>query len=239
MNNRSLLLSFQGTARRKKKVVHRTATTDDKKLQSSLKKLAVNNIPGIEEVRYSSLEYFDLWYYNWTSCFCLGIIYIEPYSVQIFCCHYHLYYFVCCWWKHLQIKIIWIYHYVLAVFAGWMSKCKVWVWQETKGINVITVTIEVCICIYTTHKMLGASIKNGWSFQLHTNSVLVFTEKIAMNSCWIVHVCCWVSIPFSWDSLTVCRVMKRNCKMSKKCFNLNTLHVQQLSLCAKFTFVAL
>nr|AIU94782.1 hypothetical protein [Phragmatopoma lapidosa] len=40
----------KGTARRKKKVVHRTATTDDKKLQSSLKKLGVNNIPGIEEV---------------------------------------------------------------------------------------------------------------------------------------------------------------------------------------------
>merc|ERR1712025_511057 len=40
----------KGTARRKKKVVHRTATTDDKKLQTSLKKLAVNNIPGIEEV---------------------------------------------------------------------------------------------------------------------------------------------------------------------------------------------
>merc|ERR1712029_1070899 len=40
----------KGTARRKKKFVHRTATTDDKKLQSSLKKLAVNNIPGIEEV---------------------------------------------------------------------------------------------------------------------------------------------------------------------------------------------
>merc|ERR1712090_112489 len=39
-----------GTARRKKKVIHRTATTDDKKLQSSLKKLSVNNIPGIEEV---------------------------------------------------------------------------------------------------------------------------------------------------------------------------------------------
>ncbi|KAM5268146.1 transcription factor BTF3 homolog 4 isoform 2-T2 [Hipposideros larvatus] len=39
-----------GTARRKKKVVHRTATADDKKLQSSLKKLAVNNIAGIEEV---------------------------------------------------------------------------------------------------------------------------------------------------------------------------------------------
>ena len=33
----------KGTARRKKKVVHRTATTDDKKLQSSLKKLSVSN----------------------------------------------------------------------------------------------------------------------------------------------------------------------------------------------------
>ncbi|XP_013784202.1 transcription factor BTF3 homolog 4-like [Limulus polyphemus] len=40
----------KGTARRKKKVVHRTSTTDDKKLQTSLKKLSVNNIPGIEEV---------------------------------------------------------------------------------------------------------------------------------------------------------------------------------------------
>jgi len=40
----------KGTARRKKKVVHRNASTDDKKLQSSLKKLNVNAIPGIEEV---------------------------------------------------------------------------------------------------------------------------------------------------------------------------------------------
>lgn len=40
----------KGTARRKKKVIHRSNTTDDKKLQSSLKKLGVNNIPGIEEV---------------------------------------------------------------------------------------------------------------------------------------------------------------------------------------------
>uniref|UniRef100_A0A8D2KHQ4 Transcription factor BTF3 n=1 Tax=Urocitellus parryii TaxID=9999 RepID=A0A8D2KHQ4_UROPR len=41
-----------GTARRKKKVVHRTATADDKKFQFSLKKLGlgVNNISGIEEV---------------------------------------------------------------------------------------------------------------------------------------------------------------------------------------------
>eukprot|EP00051_Salpingoeca_urceolata_P026410 m.477205 g.477205 ORF g.477205 m.477205 type:complete len:160 (-) comp20775_c0_seq1:70-549(-) len=40
----------KGTPRRKKKVVHRTATTDDKKLQNTLKKLSVNNIPGVEEV---------------------------------------------------------------------------------------------------------------------------------------------------------------------------------------------
>uniref|UniRef100_A0A3Q3BL83 Transcription factor BTF3 n=1 Tax=Kryptolebias marmoratus TaxID=37003 RepID=A0A3Q3BL83_KRYMA len=40
----------KGTARRKKKVVHKTATADDKKLQGSLKKLSVNNIAGIEEV---------------------------------------------------------------------------------------------------------------------------------------------------------------------------------------------
>lgn len=40
----------KGTPRRKKKVVHSTPATDDKKLQSSLKKLSVNIIPGIEEV---------------------------------------------------------------------------------------------------------------------------------------------------------------------------------------------
>lgn len=39
----------KGTQRRKKKVVHKT-NTDDKKLQNSLKKMAVNAIPGIEEV---------------------------------------------------------------------------------------------------------------------------------------------------------------------------------------------
>lgn len=39
----------KGTQRRKKKIVHKT-NTDDKKLQNSLKKLAVNPIPGIEEV---------------------------------------------------------------------------------------------------------------------------------------------------------------------------------------------
>lgn len=48
--NESPQMSQQGSARRKKKVVHRTATADDKKLQFSLKKLGVNNISGIEEV---------------------------------------------------------------------------------------------------------------------------------------------------------------------------------------------
>jgi len=40
----------KGTPRRKKKVIHRTATTDEKKLQNTLKKHSVNVIPGIEEV---------------------------------------------------------------------------------------------------------------------------------------------------------------------------------------------
>merc|ERR1711931_54290 len=43
-------LGGKGTARRKKKVVHKTTATDDKKLQSSLKNLSVNTIPNIEEV---------------------------------------------------------------------------------------------------------------------------------------------------------------------------------------------
>lgn len=36
----------KGTPRRKKKVIHQTPGTDDKKLQSVLKKLSVNQIPG-------------------------------------------------------------------------------------------------------------------------------------------------------------------------------------------------
>jgi nascent polypeptide-associated complex subunit beta len=31
--------------------VHKAAAQDDKKLQATLKRLGVNNIPGIEEVR--------------------------------------------------------------------------------------------------------------------------------------------------------------------------------------------
>lgn len=40
----------KGTPRRKRKVVHTAPGTDDKKLQSVLKKISVNPIPGIEEV---------------------------------------------------------------------------------------------------------------------------------------------------------------------------------------------
>ncbi len=50
----------KGTARRKKKVVHRTATTDDKKLQSSLKKLSVSGIKikNISFLHFSSAIYW-------------------------------------------------------------------------------------------------------------------------------------------------------------------------------------
>ncbi|KAJ8040386.1 Transcription factor BTF3-like 4 [Holothuria leucospilota] len=40
----------KGTTRRKRKLVHKTAKGDDKRLQSVLKRLAVNSIHGIEEV---------------------------------------------------------------------------------------------------------------------------------------------------------------------------------------------
>lgn len=36
--------------RRKKTAVHKTSTLDDKKLQTTLKRLQVNPIPNIEEV---------------------------------------------------------------------------------------------------------------------------------------------------------------------------------------------
>mmetsp|Transcript_23068 Transcript_23068/g.30131 ORF Transcript_23068/g.30131 Transcript_23068/m.30131 type:complete len:171 (+) Transcript_23068:97-609(+) len=40
----------KGSVRRKRKAVHKTATSDDKKLGTTLKKLGVTNIPAIEEV---------------------------------------------------------------------------------------------------------------------------------------------------------------------------------------------
>lgn len=64
--NKNIWLWPQGSARRKKKVVHRTATTDDKKLQFSLKKLGVNNISGIEEVGVTlHLGFISPW---WLHC---------------------------------------------------------------------------------------------------------------------------------------------------------------------------
>ena len=42
--------SGKGTPRRKVKKVHKSAGTDDKKLQGALKKLNVQPIPGVEEV---------------------------------------------------------------------------------------------------------------------------------------------------------------------------------------------
>merc|ERR1711865_240635 len=40
----------KGTVRRKKKAQHKTSAADDKHLQAQMKRLGVNNIPGIEEV---------------------------------------------------------------------------------------------------------------------------------------------------------------------------------------------
>nr|XP_043612242.1 basic transcription factor 3-like [Erigeron canadensis] len=40
----------KGSVRRKKKAVHKTTTTDDKRLQSTLKRIGVQGIPQIEEV---------------------------------------------------------------------------------------------------------------------------------------------------------------------------------------------
>merc|ERR1712151_143552 len=40
----------KGTARRTKKVAHQNHGADEKQLQAQLKRLGVNNIPGIEEV---------------------------------------------------------------------------------------------------------------------------------------------------------------------------------------------
>ena len=45
----ALNMWFVGNCR-KKKAVHKTTTTDDKRLQSTLKRIGVNSIPAIEEV---------------------------------------------------------------------------------------------------------------------------------------------------------------------------------------------
>merc|ERR1712179_798076 len=46
----SVRIGGKGTVRRKKKAVHKTTTTDDKRLQNTLKRLSVHGIPAIEEV---------------------------------------------------------------------------------------------------------------------------------------------------------------------------------------------
>lgn len=48
-------LVVQGTARRKKKVIPKSTAADDKKIQMAVKKIGVNAIPGIEEVKLASL----------------------------------------------------------------------------------------------------------------------------------------------------------------------------------------
>jgi nascent polypeptide-associated complex subunit beta len=46
----------KGTVRRKHKAAHKAAGADDKKLQATLKRLGVNPLPAIEEVRYISVH---------------------------------------------------------------------------------------------------------------------------------------------------------------------------------------
>lgn len=46
----SVVIGGKGVPRRKRKVIHKTAGVDDKKLQGVLKKLTTNTIPGIDEV---------------------------------------------------------------------------------------------------------------------------------------------------------------------------------------------
>jgi len=46
----SVRLGGKGTMKRKKKVAHKTTSTDDKKVQSALKKAGAQPLPSIEEV---------------------------------------------------------------------------------------------------------------------------------------------------------------------------------------------
>jgi nascent polypeptide-associated complex subunit beta len=50
MGGQSSRTGGRGSVRRKKKAVHKTTSTDEKRLQGTLKRLNVNNIPAIEEV---------------------------------------------------------------------------------------------------------------------------------------------------------------------------------------------
>ena len=57
---------------RKKKAVHKTTSTDDKRLQNTLKRLGVNVIPGIEEVNIIKDDGFAIYFTNPKVCtFCI------------------------------------------------------------------------------------------------------------------------------------------------------------------------
>jgi len=74
----------QGSARRKKKVIHRTNTTDDKKLQVSLKKLGLTTIPGIEEVEWHVITTINI---SCLSMLAYISINIPLACIQIIICH--------------------------------------------------------------------------------------------------------------------------------------------------------
>ena len=46
----SVRIGGKGTTRRKRKTVHKSSSTDDKKLQQTLKNFSLNGIPQVEEV---------------------------------------------------------------------------------------------------------------------------------------------------------------------------------------------
>jgi hypothetical protein len=85
---RKLFDIIQGTARRKKKIIHRPANADDKKLQSSLKKLAANNIQGIEEVFNIRELLSKNFIFIFNRLICLKIM-VKLFILQIQKCKHH------------------------------------------------------------------------------------------------------------------------------------------------------
>ena len=101
------ILCHQGTPRRKKKIVHRTATAEDKKLQSSLKKLVVNNIAGIEEVRLLFInKQCHLFLHQDKSgsckCSCVNNLFSKLNSTLTVFIKYHIYIYILC-----MVQVIW------------------------------------------------------------------------------------------------------------------------------------
>lgn len=80
----------KGTPRRKKKVVHSTPATDDKKLQSSLKKLSVNTIPGIEEVIHFIFVKSRLRFTRTSIC-CVWMVFFELRLIHLIVTKIHTY----------------------------------------------------------------------------------------------------------------------------------------------------